>query len=67
MYFNPHGIERLADQLLSVYLNLDGKYIGIDHSGICRLVSDKGKEIEYVSIFARGRISHAKYKKHKIL
>jgi hypothetical protein len=67
MYFNPHAIEKLADQLLSVYLNLDGKYIGIDHSGICRLVSDKGKEIEYVNIFAPGRISHAKYKNHKIL
>ena len=67
MYFNPNAIEILADQLLSVYLNLDVKYIGIDHSGICRLLSDKGKEIEYLSLFARGRISHAKYKMHKIL
>jgi hypothetical protein len=67
MYFNPHAIEKLADQLLSVYLNLAGKYIGIDHSGICRLLSDRGKEIEYISLFAHGRISNEKYKKHKIL
>lgn len=67
MYFNPLAVERLSDQLLSIYLNPDSQFIGIDHSGICRVLSDNGKEIEYNSIFKRDRIRHSSYKKHRML
>ncbi|MHA1168784.1 MAG: hypothetical protein ACTSRU_13230 [Candidatus Hodarchaeales archaeon] len=67
LYFNPLSVVRYSNQILGSYFKPDGQYIGIDHSGICRIISDNGKEIEYHSLFARSRISHSKYKKHKIL
>lgn len=65
MYFNPLAVVRLSDQFLSRYLNPDGQYIGIDHSGICRVLSNESKEVYYSSLFSNGRISNGNLKKQK--
>jgi hypothetical protein len=66
LFFNPLSVVRLSDQVLSRYLNPHIQYFGIDHSSICRVLSDNGKEVEYTSLFTRGRINHSKYKGHRI-
>ncbi len=65
MFFNPLAVVRLSDQILSIYLNPDGRYIGIDHSGICRVLSSDSKEVHYSSLFTTGRISYGQLKKQK--
>jgi hypothetical protein len=65
MYFNPLAVVRLSDQILSIYLNPNGRYISIDHSGICRVLSSDSKEVYYSSLFTNGRISYGNLKKQK--
>jgi hypothetical protein len=67
IYFNPLSVVRFSDQILNSYLNPNDQFIGIDHSGICRVISDNGKVIEYNSLFAHIKIQYSKYKKHRIL
>ncbi|MEX0981045.1 MAG: hypothetical protein WDZ47_03040, partial [Bacteroidales bacterium] len=66
MYFNPNSVVSLIDQILLKYIKPDGQYIGIDHSGICRVLSKDNDEIYYSSLFANGRISYGKLKKQMI-
>lgn len=67
MYFNPVAVVRIYNKILDSYSNQNDQFIGIDHSGICKVLSCDSKYIEYNSLFAHGRISHAKLKKHRIV
>lgn len=66
MYFNPIFVVKFSDQILIPYLNPNGQYIGIDHSGICRVINNNGKHIEYASLFSRGNIAQSQLKTHQI-
>ena len=66
MLFNPLAVEKLYDTMISLYLHPEDHFIGIDHSGICRVLSSNSREIEFISLFSHNRISHAKFKKHRI-
>lgn len=66
MYFSPISVERLSENTLQLYLNNNDKFIGIDHSGICRILEDEGKKIKYQSLFLTAKISHSNLKKHRI-
>lgn len=66
MYFNPISVKRFSDQILGSYLHPNGQYIGIDHSGICRVISNDGRQIEYTSLFLHSKIDYSKLKKHQI-
>lgn len=66
MYFNPILVVRVADQILASYLKPNGQYIGIDHSGICRVISNDGKELKYTSLFMSATVNLSKLKNHQI-
>jgi hypothetical protein len=66
MYFNPMSAIRFSDQMLESYLKPNGQYIGIDHSGICRVVSNDGKQLKYTSLFMSATINISKLKEHRI-
>jgi len=66
MHFNPIWVVRFSDQMLSAYLKPNGHYIGIDHSGICRVVSNDGKELKYTSLFMSATVNLSKLKNHLI-
>lgn len=66
LYFNSMAVNRYSDQVISTYLNSDRHFIGIDHSGICRVLSSNNKEVEYSSLFTNGRITQKKLKTQKI-
>lgn len=66
MYFNSLSVERFSDQVLRLFLDPSGQFIGIDHSGMCRVLESNENEIEYISLFAKGKMSIKKLKKHQI-
>ncbi len=66
MYFNPILVVRFSEQILASYLNPNGQYIGIDHSGICRVLNNDGKELKYTSLFMSATVNLSKLKKHRI-
>ena len=66
MYFNPIFVVKYSDQILATYLNPSGQYIGIDHSGICRVLSNDGKQLKYTSLFMSATVNLSKIKEHRI-
>ncbi len=66
LYFNPMSAIRFSDQMLESYIKPNGQYIGIDHSGICRVLSNDGKQLKYTSLFMPATINISKLKEHRI-